>query len=84
MIFMQGTLTYEGVTAMSYLDNVVSESLRLYPPSVQYVPFIILNFRTYVPDAIVSSGSFTCCENNLLEYEEESDGGMGRVKKRFV
>ena len=40
-------VTYESITKMTYLDNVISESLRIYPPAVMYVANKDANKVTY-------------------------------------
>ncbi|XP_059470470.1 uncharacterized protein LOC132193665 [Neocloeon triangulifer] len=53
----EGPLSYESVIGMKYLDMVVSESLRKYPPAVGTDRTCIKNYKVPGTDSIIEAGT---------------------------
>ncbi|XP_065342836.1 cytochrome P450 9e2-like [Cloeon dipterum] len=56
-ILMQGTVSYESISAMKYLDMVVSECFRKYPPNPTTDRVCLRDFKIPNTDKVIEAGT---------------------------
>ncbi len=48
IVFVQDEITYEKLSQLQYLDMVINETLRMYPPIIRLVPSFVLFIQEYI------------------------------------